>query len=125
MYKHQYPKICNFMPMQVMYRGHLLSRTLLMFELVALIAPQELKCDFFELLKTYGSFIFNCFCGPTGYAGEAAGKWRFLYISSYLEARSFQNEAIQSVQRAYVKFNQALLMNRYKSFDGYSGANFL
>ena len=66
-----YPKISNFLPNQVMYRCYFLARSMLVFELVAIFAPEEISIDPFELFKTKGGLMFNAWCGPTGFAGEA------------------------------------------------------
>ena len=54
---------------------------MLAFELVALLAPEELCIDPFELLKTMGGFLFNAYCGPTGFAGAKAAYFSALYFS--------------------------------------------
>ena len=59
-----------YFPMQIMYRCFLLARTLLIYELMSIFAPDEITIDLYELLKTRGGFLFNSFCGPNGYAGE-------------------------------------------------------
>ena len=56
--------------MQVMYRCFMLARTLIIYELVAIFAPQEISVDIYELFKTRGCLLFNAYCGPNGYSGE-------------------------------------------------------
>ena len=58
LYSQKYPKSSNYLPMQVMFRCFILARSLIVFELVALLAPEEMVIDPFELFKTY--------CGPNG-----------------------------------------------------------
>lgn len=59
----------------------MLARSMLVFELVALLAPEDIIIDPFELLKTMGGFIFNAYCGPTGFAGARASYYQALYYS--------------------------------------------
>ena len=66
LYSQKYPNIKDFLPLQVMFRCFILARTLIVFELVALLAPEEMLIDPFELFKTKGGFIFNSYCGPNG-----------------------------------------------------------
>lgn len=66
LYSQKYPKSSNYLPMQVMFRCFILARSLIVFELVALLAPEEMVIDPFELFKTQGGFIFNSYCGPNG-----------------------------------------------------------
>ena len=48
----------------------MLARTLIIYELVAIFAPQEISVDIYELFKTQGCLLFNSYCGPNGYSGE-------------------------------------------------------
>lgn len=66
LYRTKYPKISDYLPIQVMYRCYLLSHSLLAFELAAIFAPEEIEIDPFELLKCQGGLSFNALCSPTG-----------------------------------------------------------
>lgn len=45
LYKNRYPEVKQYLPMQVMFRCFALVRTLLIFELTALIVPDEIIVD--------------------------------------------------------------------------------
>ena len=75
---------------------------MLIFELVALLAPEEVSIDPFELLKTMGSFIFNAYCGPTGFAGAKAAYFQALYYSqSTVSESKKKNKGMKKVAKAW------------------------
>ena len=69
-YRDKWPTVHEHMPIQSMYRCHMLSRCILIFELFALVDPEKIRVDPFELLKNRGGFIFQAFCGPTGFLAD-------------------------------------------------------
>lgn len=81
LYKQKYPLTSNYLPLQVMFRCFILARTLIVFELVALLAPEEILIDPFELFKTRGGFIFNSYCGPNGASMQKLTRFAAIYTS--------------------------------------------
>ena len=67
MYKEKYHSVYFAMPYQVSYRSFMLARSLLIFELFALLDPDKIVIDPFEALKDRGNFLFQAFIGPTGH----------------------------------------------------------
>ena len=80
--------------MQVMYRCFMLARTLVIYELVAIFAPDEISVDIFELLKTRGAFLFNSYCGPNGYSGEDLQAYAGHFSSASRDWRRWQSPRI-------------------------------
>ena len=87
-----------------MYRCYFLARIMLVFELVAIFAPEEITIDPFELFKTKGGLIFNAWCGPTGFAGEALFRFTAQYISYSWKLSQRQSPRMKLVAEAWVKF---------------------
>ena len=50
-----------------MYRAMFISRCILLFELTAILEPDKLTMDPFEMIKQQGCLFFRAFCGPDGY----------------------------------------------------------
>lgn len=69
MFKELYVKYADtkdYLPMRVMFRCFALARCLILYELAAIISPEEVTVDPLELFQTQGGFLFNAFCGPKG-----------------------------------------------------------
>ena len=104
LYSQKYPKSGNYLPMQVMYRCFILARTLIVFELVALLAPEEMVIDPFELFKTKGGFIFNSYCGPNGASIQSLSRFAGNFTSGSHHWKQYQKPAIQKVSNAWLLF---------------------
>ena len=81
----RFPKRLDILPKQIMYRCYLLIRTMLVFELGAMLAPKEVVVDPFELFKTQGALIFNIYCLPDGLANSNDNRIKHLSISDLRE----------------------------------------
>lgn len=104
LYSKKYPRSCDYLPMQVMFRCSILARTVLIFELVALLVPEIMVIDPLELFKTKGALIFNLYCGPNGVAYRSLEMFARRFTSVSQEWQPRQSQAIQKISNAWLQF---------------------
>ena len=111
--------------MQVMYRCHIIARSMLIFELFAIFDPDQIKIDPFELFKTQGGFCFNAFCGPTGFATRTSKSYGIQFLTAH-ENYHVYSKKNRKVQEAWVSLQQGLMIAHFKNFkDGNKAFHFL
>ena len=103
-YRTKYPDVKDFLPIQVMYRCHILARCLLIFELFAIMAPDELRVDPFDLIRSRGCFLFNSYCGPDGFACEELPVFNLHYSTSCERNWPIKNENVKKVTEGWIRF---------------------
>lgn len=101
----RYTDAKEYLPMQVMFRCFALARCLIIFELTALICPDQIVIDPLQLLLTQGGFLFNSYCGPTGDSFEDLATFAYRYTSSCGAKQDVhQSREFRKVSKAWLAF---------------------
>ena len=85
----------------------MMTKFFLLFELIAMYAPAEIRIDPFEYVKT--NSVWHAYVSPTGFGCEQERYFNYMYLSiNRKRQEDLQNVQIQQVSNAYMILMQSL-----------------